>query len=186
MPTSNKPFDAFDRSQQPLALVSINRVLDVLLMRHKFQVLKSVVSAVKVLVVDFKPSGDNSIKGLPHNPVNGAPRVLRVFTHRYLQVSSQQSCFARPMPRVPGPSFTQLDGLGRGNADAQKLSHFFKRSASGKHFFSLRHFSRVYGFASRNSAHVAVIAYFVQAFKTKNRPPRFHAQPPFNVNGSVA
>jgi hypothetical protein len=90
------------------------------------------------------------------------------------------------MPRVPNPRFAQLDGLSRGDADAQKLRDFFQCSASGKHFFGLRHFGCVYGLASCNTAHVTVIADLVQTFKAKNWFPRFHAQPPFNMNGSVA
>jgi hypothetical protein len=186
MPTSNKSFDAFDCSQQPLAFVSVNRVLDVLLMRHKFQVLKSVVSAVKVLVVNFKPSGNGSVERFPHEPVNGSPRVLRVFAQRYSQVPLQQSCSARPMPSVSTPRLAQLNGMSCGNADTEKRGNFFQRSTSGKHLFGLRYFGRVYGLATRNPPHVAVIAHLVQTFKTKNWFPRFHAQSPFNMNGSVA
>lgn len=186
MLTRHKPLHALDRSQQPLVFVSVNRVLNVLPMCHKLQVLKSVVSAVKVLVVNFKSSWNGSVKRFPHKPVNGAPRVLCVFAQRYLQISLQQSCFARPMPSVSRPCLAQFDRVRGRDADAQKFGHFFERSALNKHLFGLRHFSRVYGFGSGDSAHIACIAHFIQIFKTKNWFPRFHAQPLFNMNSSVA
>ena len=155
-------------------------------MCHKLQVLKSIVSAVKIFVVNFKSSWNGSVERFPYKPVNGASRVLCIFAQRYLQISLQQSCFARPMPSVSSPCLAQLDRVRSGYADAKKRGHFFQRSASGKHFFGLRHFGCVYGPASRNAAHIAVVADLVQTFKPKNWFPRLHAQPLFNMNRSVA
>ena len=184
MPTSNKSLDAFNRPQQPLAFVRVNGVLDVLLMRQQLQVIKSIVSTDKVFVVDFKSIQNWSVKRFPDYAMNTAFGVLASTTKVYDQVvRTIRSWFNQPMSCIAGPRFARFDGVRGRDADAQKFSNVFKRSALSKHLFGLRHFGCVNRFAPRNSAHIAVIADFVQVFKPKNWLPRLHALTPFKVNG---
>jgi hypothetical protein len=187
MPTSNKSLDAFGRAQQPLAFVCINGVLDVLLMRQQLQVVKSIVRTDKVFVVDFKSIRNWPVKRFPDYAMNAAFGVLASTTKVYDQVvRAIWSWFNQPITSFTYPRFAQFDGVCGRDADGKERGYFFQRGASGKHFFGLRHFGCVNRFAPRNPAQIAVIADFIQIFKAKNWFPRFHAQSPFNMNGSVA
>lgn len=186
MPTSNKSFDAFSRPQQPLAFVSVNRVLDVLLMRYKLQVFEPVIRAVKIFVVDLKPSRNRSVERFPHDSMNSASSVLAVFAQRYLPVTFQHSRFARPIRRVSSPNFPKFYVAGSRQTSVQKFRNFSQQRALFKHALGFSHFCSVQSLAPRNTAYVACIADFVQTFKPNNRPPHFHAMSPFNVNRSIA
>ena len=180
----NKAFMAFDCSQQPLAFVRINCMLNILLMRQQLQVVEAIVGAVKVFVVNFKAPRNGAIERLPHQTMNSFFGVLAFAAQIYYQVMrtiwTRRHC---SICCVAAPCFTQLDAVRSRDADAQKLSNFFQRSVLFKHSFGFWNFGRVYGFAPRYAAHVPVIANFVQVFKPKNWFPRFHALTPFKVNG---
>ena len=186
MPTSNKSFDAFSRPQQPLAFVGVNRVLDVLLVRYKLQVFEPVIRAIKIFVVDLKPSKNRPVERFPHNSMNSAPSVLAVFAQRYLPVAFQQSRFARPVRCVSNPNFSKFYVAGRCQASVQKFRNFSQQRALLKHALGFSYFCAIQSLTARNTAYVARIADFVQAFKTNNRFPHLHAKPPFNVNRSIA
>ena len=184
--SSNKPFFAFDRAQKPLGFVSINCMLKILLVRNNFQVIQSIIGAVKVFVVYFQTAFNTTIKRFPHHSVYPAPSVFPVFAQTCNPISFKQLNFCLPISRIASPSFTQLDRMCCGYTGAQKLSNLFKGSAVFKHLFSFGYFGGVNRFASGNTAHISKIANFVQAFKIQNWFPRFHSLTPFNVNRSIA
>ena len=186
MPSSNKPFHAFDGTQKPFGFVCVDCVLKVLLMRNNFQIAQVIVGAVKVFVVYFQSIFNATIKCFPHHAMHASFSVFRVFAKTCDKIVIQQLRLNQSMRCIPSPSFAQLDRMGCGYASAQKLSNLFKGSAVLKHFFSFRNFCGVKSFASGNAPHVSKIADLVQTFKVQNWLPRFHSHTPFNMNGSIA
>lgn len=184
--SSNKPLHSFDRPQKSFGFVGVNCVLNILLMRDNFQVIKSIVGTIKVLVVYFQTALNASVKRFPHNAMDSAAGVNTVSTQRNLKIPLKQFYFARSVSGVADPSFTQLDRMGCGYAGAQKLSNLFKGSAVFKHLLGLGNFGSVKGFTSGDAAHISNVAHFVQIFKIQNWFPRFHSHTPFNMNGSIA
>ena len=183
---SNKTLSSFDRPQKPFGLVGVNRVLNVLLMGDKFQIVQSIVAAIKVFVIYFQSALNPTVKRFPHHSMHTASDVFALFTQAGNPISFKQLNFCWPVSCVTCPSFTLLDRMRCSYASAQKLSNLLKGSAALKHLFCLGNFSCIKRFASGNSAHSAVIADLVQIFKAKNWFPRFHAQLPFNINRSIA
>ena len=185
--SNNKSFFAFDCSQKPLSFVSVNRVLDILLMCSQLQIAQMIVSAVKVFVVNFQSTLNWAVKCFPYNTVNTFSCVLAVTHEINLHVMfCIQTWFYHSMRCIARPSFAQLDRMCCGYTGAQKLSNLFKGSAVFKHLFSFGYFGGVNRFASGNTAHISKIANFVQAFKIQNWFPHFHSLTPFNVNRSIA
>lgn len=180
---SNEPLYALDRAQQPLALVRINRVLDVLLMCHQLQVFQSIVGAVKVFVVDLKSAWNRAIERLPHHAVNGFFRVPAVAAQVYNEVvGAVRPRVYKPKTGVASPSLTQLDAVRGRNTGAQELGNLSQQCALLKHALGLGHSVAVQRFAPRDPAHVAVIAHLVQLLEPKYRLPCFYLRTPFKVS----
>lgn len=183
----NKPLHTFDCPQKPFGFVSVNCVLEILLMRDNFQVVQSVVGAVKIFMVYFQSAFNATIKRFPHHAMHSFTVVCSVAHKINLQIVL--SVFARlqwTVTCVTGPSLTQLDRMGCGYAGAQKISNLLKGRAVLKHLLGFRNLSGVNSFTSGNAAHISKIADLVQIFKIQNRFPRFHSLTPFNMNVSVA
>ena len=186
MPPSNKAFDAFDRSQKPLAFVSVNGVLDVLLMRHQLQVFQSVVRTVKIFVVDFQTSWNRTVKCLPYQAMDATSDVHAVTAQVCKSVMFKKRCFHGAIARFTDPCFSLLDRVRSSYTGLKKICNFTKGGALTKHLFGFGYFGRVQFFPPRNSTHISCVAHLVQIFKAKNGFPRFHTIPPFNVNRSIA
>lgn len=182
----NKPLHPFDSPQKSFGFVCVNRVLEILLMCYNFQVIQTVVGAVKVFVIYFQSTFNSSVKCFPYHAMHTASRVFGILAQTCNKVIFQQLRLYKPITRITNPSFTVLDRMSRGYAGAQKLSDLFKGSAVLKHLLGFRNLDSVKGFASSNSAHIPKIAYLVQIFKIQNWFPRFHSLTPFNMNGSIA
>lgn len=183
---SNKAFDALNGTQKPLAFVCVYCVLQVLLMCHQLQVFKTIVRAVKVLVVNLKSISNRPNKSFPHQSVYDAARCFSVAAKVYMQVAFNRARPKQTVTFVADPYNSAFDVAGRSHASAQKVGHFAKQRTFLKHTFSFGHINAVQSFASCNSAHVPKIADFVQIFKLRHWLPRFHALPLFNENRSVA
>jgi hypothetical protein len=181
-----KPLRTLDRTQKPFGFVCVNGVLNVLLVRYKFQVFKPVVSAVKVFVVDLQTAFNWPIKRFPHCPMNANTPVNTIFAKANLKIPLKQKTFAQSVRRLTSPSFALLDGMRCGYASTQKNSNLFKSSAVFEHLFSFGNFGGVKRFSPSNPARIAKVANFVQAFKAKNWFPCFHSLSPFNMNRSIA
>ena len=163
------------------------RMVDICAVRYKLQVFKPVVSAIKVFVVDFKPTFYRAIKSLPHSTMHTFARVFASSYKTYVKVVlSVQASFYGPIGCITRPSLALLDGVSCGYASTQKSSNLFKSSALLKHLFSFGNFGSVKRFCPSNPAHIAKVANFVQAFKAKNWFPCFHNLSPFNMNRSIA
>ena len=184
--TSNKVFNTLDCPQKPFGFVGVNCVLEILLMRNNFQIVQSIVGAVKVFVVYFQSAFNTSIKRLPHHSVHALPGVFSLFAQISNIVAFDQSRRQHSVGRVTNPSFTLLDRMRCGYASAQELRDLLKGSTVLEHLLRFWNFGGVKGFASGSSAHVTVIADLVQVFKAKNWFPRFHVQLPFKLNRSIA
>ncbi len=185
--SSNKPFYTLNRPQKPLGLVGVDCVLKILLMRDNFQVIQSIVGAVKVFMVYFQSTFNAAIKRFPRYAVHPFACVFTAAHKINLQVMlCVCSGLQRAVACVASPSFAQLDRMRRGYAGTQKLSNLLKGSAVFKHLLGLGNFGSVKGFTSGDAAHISNVAHFVQIFKIQNWFPRFHIHTPFNMNGSIA
>ena len=185
--SSNKSFHTLNRPQKPLGLVGVDRVLKILLMCDNFQVIHSIVGAVKVFVVYFQSAFNTPVKRLPHYAMRPFAGVLAVAHKIDLQVVLRVCArLQRAIRSVTGPSLTQLDRMGRGYAGAQKLSNLFKGGTVLKHLLGFGNFGGVKGLTSGNPAHISKVAHLVQIFKIQNWFPRFHSLTPFNMNRSIA
>lgn len=173
--SSNKTFDAFNRSQKPFGFVGINKVLRVLLMSDKLQVIYMIVSSVKVFVIYLQATINTTVKRFPHYSMHRTANHFSVFAQRYVAIAFQKANFYVSVSSVANPRFATLDKVRRGYAGAQKLSNLFKGRAVLKHLLGFGNFGGVKSFASGNPARAAVIADLVQVFKVKNWFPRFHA-----------
>lgn len=173
--SSNKTFDAFDRSQKPFGFVSINKVLRVLLMSDKLQVIYLVVSAVKVFVIYLQSAINTTVKRFPHHSMHRTTNIFSVFAQGYVAIAFHKVNFYGSVISVANPRFATLDRMRRSYAGAQKLSNLFKGCAVLKHLLGFGNFGGIKRFASGNPSHVTVIADLVQIFKVKNWFPRFHA-----------
>ena len=183
----NKTFSPFNRPQKTFVFVGVNRVLKILLMRDNFQVIQSIVGAVKVFVVYFQSAFNTPVKRFPHYAMRPFAGVLAVAHKINLQVMLRVCArLQRTIRSVANPRLTQLDRMGRGYAGAQKLSNLFKGRAVLKHLLGFGNFGGVEGLTSGNSAHISKVAYLVQIFKVQNWFPRFHSLTPFNMNRSIA
>jgi len=186
MLSSNKTFYAFDGSQKPLAFVGVYCVLCVLLMRDYFQVLKAIVRAVKIFVVDFKSSADRLNKSFPYQPMHTTANRFSVAAKVYMKIAFYWPRVQQSMPCVANPYDASFDVAGSSHAGTQKISNFAKQGAFCKHALGFGHFSSVQSLASRSSADVSKIADFIQIFKLRHWFPRFHALPLINENRSIA
>lgn len=178
----NKAFYALSCPKKSFCFVSINGVLKVLLVSHKFQVFQPIVAAIKVFVVNLKPAWDWAVKGFPKKAVNSLACISAVFAQRHLCIAFKHSRFASAVSNIPCPCLAKFDTVRGGYANVQKGSNFFQRSAFFKHAFCRRNLGRVYGLATRNAPHIPQIANLVQFFKPKHRFPCFHALTPFKLN----
>ena len=185
--SSNKSFYTLNCPQKPFGLVGVNRVLKILLMRDNFQVIQSIVGAVKVFVVYFQSAFNTPVKRLPHYAMRSFAGVLAVAHKIDLQVVLCVCAWLqRAIRSVTNPRLTQLDRMRRGYAGAQKLSNLFKGRTVLKHLLGFGNFGGVKGLTSGNPAHISKVAHLVQIFKIQNWFPRFHSLTPFNMNGSIA
>lgn len=164
------------RQMCALRVVNVMRVLDVFPMRQQLQVLQPIVSAVKILVLNLKASGDRAIKRLPHRSMDSNALVPTFFASHNSQVKiGAYHWLYRAMRRIASPRFAMLNAKCGSNAGSQEISNGFKFNAICKHLLgSINLFCRKL-FASGNTADISVIANFIQTFKTKNRLPRFHS-----------
>ena len=183
---SNKTFGSFNRPQKPFGFVSVNCVLNVLLMGHQLQIVQFVVSAIKIFMVYFQTIFNATIKRLPYHSMHAAFGVFSFFTQTGYPIAFQQLNLNGSMCRFTSPSFAQLNGMGCGYASAQKSSNLFQGRTLIKHFFCFWNFCSIKSFASGNAAHIPKIANFVQIFKAENWFPCFHSFTPFKVNRSIA
>ena len=184
--SSDKPFHTLNRPQKPFGLVGVDRVLKILLMRNNFQVIQSIVGAVKVFVVYFQSAFNAPVERFPHHAMHTAPRAFGVFAKTCDKIMFQQLRLDKSVSCVTDPSLIQLDRMRRGYAGAQKISNLLKGRAVLKHMLSFGNFGGVKSFTSSNAAHVSKIANLVQVFKIQNWFPRFHSCTPFNVNRGIA
>ena len=183
---SNKTFGSFNCPQKSFGFVSVNCVLNVLLMGYQFQISQLIVRAIKVFMVNLQFAFDWAIKCFPHHAMYAASKIFSVFAQINNRVAFNQPIFNGSMCRFTSPSFAQLDGMGCGYASAQKISDLFQGRTLLKHFFCFWNFCSVKRFASSNTAHIPKIANFVQIFKAENWFPCFHSVTPFKVNRSIA
>lgn len=175
--------------RQVFAFFSINsvRMVNIVPMRKQLQVVQPIVGAVKVFVVDFKSAKNWAVKCLPHQPMHTFSVIDAVLHQIDLCVFMRvQSKFYWTMPSVSDPSVAALDVAGGGQTGVQKRRNFTQQRTLLKHALGLGYFGAVQRFTSCCAAHITVIAHLVQIFKAKNWFPRFHAQSPFNMNGSIA
>ena len=185
--SSNKSFHTLNRPQKPFGLVGVDRVLKILLMRDNFQVIQSIVGAVKVFVVYFQSAFNTPVKRFPHYAMRPFAGVLAVAHKINLQVMLRVCArLQRTIRSVANPRLAQLDRMGCGYAGAQKISNLFKGGTVLKHLLGFGDFGGIERLASGNTAHVSKIAHLVQIFKIQNWFPRFHSLTPFNMNGSIA
>lgn len=185
--TSNKSFNAFDRSQKPHGFVSVNRVLKILLVCNNFQVVQSIICTIKVFVVYFQTTLDASIKGFPYYAVHSFACVLTIAHKINLQiVLCIFTGLQWSITRITSPSLAQLDRMGCGYAGAQKLSNLLKGGTVLKHLLGFGNFGGVKSSTSGDAAHVPKVAHLVQIFKVQNWFPRFHSLSPFKMNRSIA
>ena len=183
----NKSLDAFDRSQKPHGFVSVNRVLNILLVCNNFQVVQSIICTIKVFVVYLQTTFNASVKGFPHYAMHPFACVLTVAHKINLQiVFCIFAGFQWSVTCIASPSLTQLDRMGCGYAGAQKLSNLLKGSAVLKHSLGFGNFGSVNSSTSGDASYISKVAYLVQIFKVNNWFPRFHSLPSFNMNGSIA
>lgn len=185
MPTSNKPFYAFDCPKKSFGFVCVNRMLKILLMRNNFQVIQTIVIAIKVFVIYFQSILNAAVKRFPHHSMHAATSVLGVFAKACNKIMLQQLRLNKPVRSRSSPCLALLDRMGRGYTSSQKSSNLFKGSPMFKHLFSLGNFGGVKSFTSGDAAHVSKVANFVQFFKIQNWFPCFHSLTPFNVKGSI-
>ena len=135
---SNKSFHAFDCPQKPFGFVRVNRVLDILLMCNNFQVVQSIVGAVKVFMVYLQSAFNTPVKRLPHYAMRPFTGVFAVAHKINLQVVL---CVCARLKwaicSVTSPCLALLDRMRGGYASAQKLSNLFKGRTVFKHLLGL-------------------------------------------------
>ena len=133
---SNKTFGSFNRPQKSFGFVSVNCVLNVLLMGYQFQISQLIVRAIKVFMVNLQFAFDWAIKCFPHHAMYAASKIFSIFAQINNRVAFNQPIFNGSMCRFTSPSFAQLDGMGCGYASAQKSSNLFQGRTLFKHFFA--------------------------------------------------
>ena len=171
----DKTFSTFDRTEKPLRLVCINRVLDILSMRHQLKIGQTVIRSVQVFMVDLQPLRNRPYKGLPHCAMNREFDVFSVFARAKTNILiSRHMRFNRPSTAIAGPRFAMLDVKRSGNAGFKKISHSSQRGTICKHGFGSVNLLGAKKFSPRHATNLRVVADFVKAFIAANWFPNLH------------
>ena len=187
MLTRNKPFPTFNGTKQAFAFVRVDSVLNVLLVRKQFQIVNTVIGAVKVFMVDFQATFNRPNKGFPQSSMQRNPSVFSILARSKTQIMVRTSgCFNFSILRIALPCLSVFYHTGGGYASAKKFRNLTKKSAVCKHLFCDRNFCSVKFFSPANTPHAGKITDFVKTLVANNWLPCFHAIPPFKLNWNIA
>ena len=170
----HKSFNAFDRAQKSLRLISVYGVLDIFLVRHQLKIFNSVIAAIKVFVVYLHFIRNWAYKSLPQSAMDANLSVFAVFARRKDSVTVYKVRLDRPSVAITTPRFTMLDVERGGNACFEKSRHCAQRSTISKHGFSGVDLFGTKQLSARHTPNTRKIANFVKAFVAADWFPNLH------------
>lgn len=175
MLTRNKTFSTFNSPQKPLSFVGINCVLNVFTVRNQLKIIKSIIRAVQIFMVNFHSFGNGSVKRFPHCTMDSYFSIFSIFARtkphimiaRYVRFNGARSAISRPC-------FTMLNTKRGRNTSTKKFSYFAQRSSLFKHIFSVVNLLSAKQLSARYTSNVRQITYFIKALIAPHRFPNFH------------
>lgn len=154
------------------------RMIDILAVRKQLQILKPIIVALKIFVVNLKSALNRAVKSLPYSAVYADMFVFTTYARRKISVKmAVQSRFYCARCGIAAPSFAVLNGKRGRYAGVQERRHNGQFCPCLQHFLGFNNLFGSKTFAARYAAHVSKIADFVQRFVTKHRLPVFHSAP---------
>jgi hypothetical protein len=170
--TRPTPF-TFRKVRAFLGVFSV-RVIDIFAVRKKFKIVQMVVGAVKVFVVNLKPTRYFAVKRFPNQTMNGTPQINAVAAQINRKVMLYRLRSQRSVCFIATPSLAIFNGRRGRNAGVQERGYFNQFATGGQHFLGLNNLFSRKPLSARNPAHVSKIADFVQRFVSKHGLPLFH------------